>query len=118
EFFTTNDRAWRFWEKARLAADRPGGDDLEVYFLCTELGFRGEWVEDSTRLRAWLGATPERIVKGLRQDWVGPPAMDPPAHVPPRYGKSRLRRMAIVAGVAGLLSIPAAILLIARQLAR
>ena len=118
EFFTTNDRAWRFWEQARLAADRPGDDDLEVYFLCAELGFRGEWIEDPTRLRAWLGATRERLVKELRQEWVGPPALDPPAHVPPRYGKERLRRMALFAGLVCLVCIPTAVLLIARQLAK
>jgi type VI protein secretion system component VasF len=118
EFYSTNDRAWRFWEQARLAADRPGDDELEVFYLCAALGFRGEWVEDPTRLRAWLGATRERLVKGLRQDWVGPPALDPPSRVPPRYGKARLRRMAIVAGLSGLLCIPAAVVLIARLLAR
>jgi hypothetical protein len=118
EFFSTNDRAWRFWEQARLAADRPGDDDLEVFYLCAALGFRGEWAEDPTRLRAWFGATRERLVKGLRQDWVGPPALDPPARVPPRYGKARLRRMALFAGIVGLLCIPTAVLLIARQLTR
>jgi hypothetical protein len=118
EFFSTNDRAWRFWEQARLAGDRPDDDELEVFYLCAILGFRGEWVEDSTRLRAWLGATRERLVKGLRQEWAGPPALDAPARVPPRYGKARVRRMAICAGLAGLLCIPAAVLLIVRQLSR
>jgi type VI secretion system protein ImpK len=118
EFYSTNDRAWRFWEQARLAGDRPGDDDIEVFYLCTVLGFRGEWVEDPTRLRAWLGATRERLVKGLRQEWVGPPALDPPARVPPRYGKERVRRMAVVAGLAVLLCIPAAVFLVARQLVR
>jgi type VI secretion system protein ImpK len=118
EFFSTNDRAWRYWEQARLAADRPGDDELEVFYICVALGFRGEWIDDPTRLRAWLGATRERLVKGLRQEWVGPPALDPPARVPPRYGKARLRRMALVVGLVLLLCIPSAVLLIARQLAR
>ncbi len=118
EFFTTNDRAWRFWRQARMAADRPNDDDLEVFYLCAALGFRGEWADDPGKLRAWLGATRDRLVKGLRQEWVGPPALDPPANVPPRHGKARVRRMAAVAGFACLLCIPAAVLLIARQLAR
>jgi type VI secretion system protein ImpK len=118
EFFATNDRAWRFWQQARLAADRPGDDDLEVFYLCAALGFRGEWAEEPGKLRAWLGATRDRLVKGLRQEWVGPPALDPPASVPPRYGKERVRRMAVVAGLAVLLCIPAAAVLIARQLTR
>lgn len=118
EFFATNDRAWRFWRQARMAADRPIDDDLEVFYLCAMLGFRGEWAEDPGQLRAWLGTTRDRLVKGLRQEWTGPPALDPPASVPPRYGKDRVRRMAMFAGLAVLLSIPAAVLLIARQLAR
>jgi type VI protein secretion system component VasF len=117
EFFATNDRAWRFWRQARMAADRPGDDDLEVFYLCAALGFRGEWAEEPGKLRAWLGASRDRLVKGLRQEWVGPPALDPPAHVPPRYGKARVRRMATFAGFAILLAIPAAVVLIARQLA-
>lgn len=118
EFFTTNDRAWRFWRQARTAADRPIDDDLEVFYLCAALGFRGEWADEPTKLRAWLGATRERLVKGLRREWVGPPALDPPAGVPPRYGKERVRRMAVVAGLACLVAVPAAVLMVARQLAR
>ena len=118
EFFATNDRAWRFWRQARMAADRPGDDDLEVFYLCAMLGFRGEWAEDPAQLRAWLGATRDRLVKGLRQEWAGPPALDPPASVPPRHGKDRVRRMALAAGLAVLVSIPAAVLLVARQLTR
>ena len=118
EFYGTNDRAWRFWQQARLAAERPGDDDLEVFYLCAALGFRGEWADDPAKLRAWLGATRDRLVKGLRQEWVGPPALDAPGRVPPRYGKERLRRMAAVAGLAVLVCLPAAAFLIARQLTR
>ena len=118
EFYASNDRAWRFWRQARSAADRPADDDLEVFYLCAVLGFRGEWVEDPGQLRAWLGVTRERLVKGLRKDWAGPPALDAPANVPPRYGKGRLRRMAVVAGLAVLLCIPLAIFFVARQLAK
>lgn len=118
EFYVSNDRAWRFWRQARSAADRPGDDDLEVFYLCAVLGFRGEWIEDPAQLRAWFGVTRERIVKALRKDWAGPPALAAPAKVPPRYGKGRLRRMALVAGLAVLVCIPAAIFLVARQLAK
>jgi type VI secretion system protein ImpK len=118
EFFATNDRAWRFWEQARLAADRVDDGDLEVFYLCVVLGFRGEWAESPGELKAWLGATRDRLVKGLRKDWVPPPALDPPARVPPRHGKAKLRRMAVTAGVAGLVCIPLVVLLIAHQLSR
>lgn len=118
EFFATNDRAWRFWRQARLAADRRTDDDLEVFFLCAALGFRGEWADAPADLRTWFGATRERLLKGLRSEWVGPPALDPPARVPPRYGRDRVRRMAVVAGIACLAAVPAAVALVARHLAR
>jgi len=89
-----------------------------VFFLCAVLGFRGEWAEDPTQLRAWLGTTRERLVKSLRKEWAGPPALDPPARVPPRYGKARLRRMALIAAVTVMLVIPVAVFLVARQLGR
>jgi type VI secretion system protein ImpK len=118
EFYGTNDRAWRFWRQARLAADRSIDDDLEVFYLCAVLGFRGEWADDPAQFRAWLGATRERLVKGLRTEWSGPPALEFPTRVPARYGKSRLRRMALVAGIVVLVTVPVAALLIARQLVR
>ena len=89
-----------------------------MFYLCAVLGFRGEWVEDQTQLRAWLGSTRERLVKALRTEWVGPQALEPPASVPPRYGKSRLARMAVVAGLAVLVCLPFGALLVARQLAK
>jgi hypothetical protein len=79
------------------------------------LGFRGEWADDPAQLRAWLGSTRERLVKSLRREWVGPPALEPPASVPPRHGKSRLARMAVFAGLTILVCIPFGALLVARQ---
>jgi hypothetical protein len=38
--------------------------------------------------------------------------------VPPRYGRGRLRRMALVAGLFALVAIPAVAWLITRQLVR
>jgi len=116
EFFSTNDRAWRFWQQARLAADRTHDDDLEVYYLCAVLGFRGEWIESPPELKAWMGATRDRLLKGLRQDWAGPSALNPPTRVPLRYGKLRLKQMALIAVMATLVLIPVAAMLIARQL--
>jgi type VI protein secretion system component VasF len=115
EFYETNDRAWRFWVQARMAAERATDDDLEVFFLCAVLGFRGEWIEDQTQLRAWLGSTRERLVKSLRTEWVGPPALEPPANVPPRHWKAKLARMAVFAGLTTLVCIPFGALLVARQ---
>lgn len=118
EFYATNDRAWRFWQQARIAADRTTECDLELFYLCAALGFRGEWVDDPAQLRAWLGATRDRLVKGLRTEWIGPPAGEPPRHATHRHGKARLRRMATIATIASLVCVPAAIALITHQLIR
>ena len=118
EFYATNDRAWRFWRQARCAADRPGTDDLEVFFVCAALGFRGEWADDPAAFRGWWAATRDRVVSAVRQPWAGPPAADPPTRVPPRYGLDSVRRMAVFAGLSVAAAVPAAAWLVARQLGR
>jgi len=117
-FHASNDRAWRFWQQARLAANRPDADDLEVFFLCASLGFRGEWIDDPQPLAGWLASTRDRLLTGLRRDWTAPPALDPPASVPPLRGVSRLRRMATIVGLTMVLALPIAAWLIVRQVAR
>jgi type VI secretion system protein ImpK len=118
EYFGTNDRAWRFWVQADLAAGRQDTDHLEVFFLCAALGFRGEKIDDPAAYTAWATATRDRLLPDRAADWVGPPALDPPASVPPRYGFARLRRMAIAAGVFALVAVPVAAWLVARLLVR
>jgi type VI secretion system protein ImpK len=118
EYHGTNDRAWRFWKQADLATGQPIDDHLEVFFLCAALGFRGDKVDDPTGYAGWAAATRDRLQTGVQGDWVGPAAIDPPAAVPPRYGRGRLRRMALVAGLFALVAIPAVAWLITRQLVR
>lgn len=118
EYYGTNDRAWRFWVQADLAAARPDADHLEVFFLCAALGFRGEKLDDPAGYSAWAAATRDRLLPDRAADWVGPPALDPPAHVPPRYGFKRLRRMGIAAGVFALVAVPVAAWLVTRLLLR
>lgn len=118
EYFGTNDRAWRFWVQADLAAARPELDHLEVFFLCAALGFRGDKIDDPAGYTAWATATRDRLLPDRAADWVGPPALDPPANVPPRHGFARLRRMAIAAGVFGLVAVPTAAWLVTRLLVR
>jgi type VI secretion system protein ImpK len=118
EYYGTNDRAWRFWVQADLAAARPELDHLEVFFLCAALGFRGDKIDDPAGYTAWAAATRDRLLPDRAADWVGPPALDPPAAVPPRYGFARLRRMALTAGVLALVAVPVAAWLVARLLVR
>lgn len=113
--YGANDRAWRFWEQARLAEARPGADALEVFFWCVMLGFRGSLREEPRRLEEWIDATRGRITKSLAQPWSAPPELEPPINVPPLHGRDRLRRMVFTAAAVLLLLIPIlAFLLVAR----
>jgi type VI secretion system protein ImpK len=113
--YGTNDRAWAFWEQARKAESRPGGDALEVYFLCVMLGFRGEYREQPDRLQAWVAATQSRIAKGMAQEMQLPPELDPPVYVPPRYWRDRMQRMVVVAAVVALCLIPVVAFVLVNQ---
>jgi type VI secretion system protein ImpK len=114
--YGTNDRAWTFWEQARKAEARPGGDALEVFFLCVMLGFRGEYREQPDRLQAWVAATQARIAKMQAPEMPGmPPELDPPIYVPPRYWRDRMQRMVVVAAVVALCLIPVVAFVLVNQ---
>src|SRR5205823_4923639 len=84
--FGTNDRAWKFWEKARKAAGRSEVDVLEVYYLCVMLGFRGELRGEPEKLTAWAAVTRAQLEEAAKQAWTPPPELDPPSDVPPLRG--------------------------------
>jgi type VI secretion system protein ImpK len=113
--YGTNDRAWAFWEQARKAEARPGGDALEVFFLCVMLGFRGEYREQPDRLQQWVTVTQGRIAKGMSQEMQLPPELDPPVYVPPRYWRDRMQRMVVVAAVVALCLIPVVAFVLVNQ---
>src|SRR5438270_11174459 len=50
----TSQRAVRFWEQAKKAESRPGGDALEVFLWCAVLGFRGEPEKAGVNPNQWL----------------------------------------------------------------
>jgi type VI secretion system protein ImpK len=104
--YGTNDRAWKFWEQARRAETQPGGDALEVFFLCVMLGFRGDLREDATKLQAWVAGTQIRVAKSQAQEWQVPPELQPPTNVPPLRGRDRLQRMVLIVGLVLLIVIP------------
>jgi type VI secretion system protein ImpK len=114
--YASNDRAWRFWDQADLAERKEGLDAVEVFFLCVQLGFRGNRVEEPDALRAWVNATRIVLLQRLDQPWDAPPEREPPAVVPPRFGRQGLQRMALVAGVILMLSVPLVLFLITRAL--
>jgi type VI secretion system protein ImpK len=114
--YGTNDRAWKFWQQARLAEKRPGHDALEVYYLCVMLGFRGELRTEPDRLQAWVAAASSHIARGQGQPWVAPPELEPATRVPPLRGRDRLRRAVLVGGVLLLLLVPVLATFLVQQL--
>jgi type VI secretion system protein ImpK len=104
--YGTNDRAWKFWEQARLAEARAGRDATEAFFLCVMLGFRGEMSEQPERLKAWVAASRASIARGKGQDWAPPAELVPPSSVPPLEGRKRFTRMLAVAGALFLILVP------------
>jgi type VI secretion system protein ImpK len=116
QLYESNDRAWRFWDQARLAASRPTVDALEVYFLCVMLGFSGELGEDSNRLVEWLATTRQQLSQARAREWPTPPAREPVTRVPPLTGRRRLRNMLLVAVAVLLALVPAVAFVLARQM--
>jgi type VI secretion system protein ImpK len=112
--YGSNDRAWRFWEQARLAEKRPTTDALEAYFLCVMLGFRGELGEDTDRLRAWCKSVQGRLTQ-MGEEWPHPPELDPPTNVPPLHGLDSFRSTLYWTCLLLLLFIPLATFLIMQQ---
>jgi type VI secretion system protein ImpK len=106
ELYGSNDRAWRFWEQARLAQSRPGGDALEAFFLCVALGFRGELREQAENLRDWTNHAQARLGKVQEPVWPVAAGVEPPTRVPPLRGRDRLRRMVLCGWLTLLALIP------------
>jgi type VI secretion system protein ImpK len=113
--FGTNDRAFRFWEQAELAATRPTPDALEVFFLTVLLGFSGDRVDDPILLSSWIAATRLQLRQKRESVWAAPPGLEPETFVPRLVGRSALRTALMVSLLVLLALIPAAVLLMLRQ---
>ena len=83
ELYGSNDRAWKFWEQASLAEKRQATDALECYFLCAELGFRGDLADEPAKLEAWLAGVRAQLARTQARPWIAPPEREPATHVPP-----------------------------------
>ena len=69
-FGTTQQRAWRFWQQAKLAAaqTRAGTDALEVYLWCFALGFKGEPDPEVVKdPHAWANTTRGNLIMSRNQ---------------------------------------------------
>lgn len=114
--YGTNDRAWKFWQQARLAESRPGGDALEAFYLCVMLGFRGELRESPEQLRLWTAAAQAQVTRNRAGGWTPPPGIEPPTYVPPLRGRDKLQRMVLVSGMTLLVLIPIVVFFLVRRL--
>lgn len=114
--YGTNDRAWKFWEQARLAEKRPGTDALQVYFLCVMLGFHGELWEAPEKLQQWVDSIRARLASSFDQAWQPPPALDFKTNVPPLRAQLRFQQMVMVGGLVLLLMIPLLAFVIVHQM--
>lgn len=117
ELYGTNDRAWRFWQQARLAQARPGVDALEAFYLCVTLGFRGQLSDRPEELSAWLSAARVRLGNVHEPDWIGITQLPPVTSVPPLTGRRQFERMLVSMWVALLALIPLSTFVLVRRLA-
>jgi type VI secretion system protein ImpK len=118
DLYGTNDRAWKFWEQAKLADTWSDGAPREAMYLCVMLGFCGELRNRPDQLRAWSTAAQARLAKELGREWAYPAELDPPTNVPPLHGREQLQRMVLVGGIALLLLIPLVAFLVVNHMGR
>lgn len=104
--YGSNDRAWKFWEQAKIAEKRPGRSALRAFFFCVMLGFRGDFRDDMAYLGAWTDASRRRLADENPADWPMPPDREVHTSVPPLYGRDALRRMVLTCGTLLLILIP------------
>lgn len=108
ELFGTNDRAWKFWDQARLAEQMPGDDALEVFFLCVQLGFRGTMLETLPALKTWLTSVRDRLRELPIEESPYELEPDPPFAAAPRHATDSFERMLVIAGAVALVLVPCA----------
>ena len=79
--YGTNDRAWRFWEQARLAESRAGSSALEVFYLCVILGFPQPAVPPAAPI-TFTRSSPRSLLRPSTAT-LAPAAARPSASAPP-----------------------------------
>jgi type VI secretion system protein ImpK len=115
--FGTRERAHEFWNQARLAESRGDADALEVFYLCVQLGFRGDKRDNINALLDWRDAVEGRINQGRAPEWPDkPPELPvPETNASPLHARDRLRWMLLTgAAVLGLAIEVTVFLLVSR----
>ena len=105
QMYGTNDRAWKFWEQARLAQVIPGGSELEAFYLCVNLGFRGDFRNQPEELRSWINQTKLRLGHVEELDFAFSTEQTRP-FVSVLNGEAKFKRMALTVWAALLLIVP------------
>jgi type VI secretion system protein ImpK len=118
ELYGSNDRAWKFWEQAKLAQNRATTDALEVYYLCVTLGFRGALGQKAGELTTWLNSARQRLGHVSEPDWPLGGESSAVNVAPPLRGASKLRQMALTTWVAVLIAAPLAAYVVVHRLSR
>ncbi len=106
QLYGSNDRAWKFWEQARQAQARPGTSALEAFYLCVNLGFRGNLREQHEKLASWINQSKMRLGKVEELDFPFSTERTITSSVPPLSGASKFRTMAMTCWLALLIVIP------------
>jgi type IV/VI secretion system ImpK/VasF family protein len=112
--FGSDEGASKFWKEAAHARSQADAATLEVFFLCVQFGFQGDWRTAPDKRQAWLTAAQARLTPAAKA-WQPPAALEPPTDVRPLNGLGRMKRMALVCGVSFLLVIPLLVYIVARQ---
>ncbi|MCE9562681.1 MAG: DotU family type IV/VI secretion system protein [Planctomycetes bacterium] len=116
ELYGTNDRAWRFWDQAKLASGAADVDAMEVFFLCAQLGFRGTLADDPNKLREWSDVTRESLRELPVPESPFDLEPDPEFDAPPRRAEFRFERMLGVGAAVALVLIPIAAFILVSSL--
>lgn len=113
-FGGAQERAWRFWNQARVAESRGGPEALEAYLWAVMLGFRGSPEQAQTPVdpKEWVDKVRRRVLQVRAVEFPLPVDRDFATRVPPLRGRQRLRgmlRAAALATAAGLFVLTLAV---------
>jgi type VI secretion system protein ImpK len=104
--YGSNDRAYKFWEQAKIAEARSEIDALEVFYLCMMLGFRGDLTGAPDRVRDWREAVEAQFGQRRARQWASPPELPPKTNVPPLTGRDKFRKSLVILGIVVAILIP------------
>jgi len=104
--YGSNDRAYNFWEQAKIAEARSEIDALEVFYLCMMLGFRGDLTGAPERVLDRRDAWEAQFGQRRARQWNSPPELPPRTHVPPLTGRDKFRKALMILGIVVAILIP------------